>query len=228
MSQPTPPAHNPRSIQLDDLSPVVQDYLKAIWTATEWGAAPITTTGLAQRFNTSKATVSEAMRRLSHAGLINYRPYHPVTLTATGATHATAMVRRHRLIETFLAKVLNYPWTQVHTEAERLEHAVSDTFIDRIDAYLEHPKHDPHGDPIPPMPTITNATQLSATTTGEHHILRVSDANPTTLNTLATLGLTPGTQLKIIRHTTKTIKLQNSTGTHVVSTELAAAIWLLN
>jgi DtxR family Mn-dependent transcriptional regulator len=179
---------------------VVQDYLKAIWTATEWGGEPITTTGLARRFGTSNATVSAAMRRLADAGLVAYQPYKPVTLSVAGVRYATQMVRKHRLIETFLAEVLGYPWTAVHAEAERLEHAASADFIDRIDAYLGHPERDPHGDAIDPATTTAIATpRLDAAAPGRYRVLRVSDADSEALNALEGIGLIPGARVEVIQ-----------------------------
>ena len=94
----------------DALSPVAQDYLKVIWSAVEWGDPPITTTGLAERFGTSRANVSDVMRRLQAQGLVDYQPYHPVTLTPLGETLALAMVRRHRLIEGAHRRIIDFLW----------------------------------------------------------------------------------------------------------------------
>ena len=134
--------------QVDALSSVAQDYLKVIWSATEWGDPPITTKALAARLGTTPANVSETLRRLDSQGLVHYEPYRPARLSASGRRLALAMVRRHRLLEAFLAGMVGYSWDEVHDEAERLEHAVSDDFLDRIDALLGFPTHDPHGDPI--------------------------------------------------------------------------------
>lgn len=106
--------------EVDALTPVAQDYLKVIWAATEWGEPPITTKGLATRFGTTQANVSETVRRLEAQGLVAYEPYRPVVLTELGVRLAMAMVRRHRLIECFLATTLGYGWDEVHDEAERL------------------------------------------------------------------------------------------------------------
>ncbi|PZQ39340.1 MAG: metal-dependent transcriptional regulator, partial [Phenylobacterium zucineum] len=126
-------------MEADDLTPIAQDYLKVIWSAVEWGEPPITTKALAERFATSQANVSGTMRRLQARGLVDYEPYKPVRLTELGLRLAIAMVRRHRLIETFLAETLGYGWEEVHDDAERLEHAASDRFLTRIDELLGHP-----------------------------------------------------------------------------------------
>ncbi|QIK72592.1 metal-dependent transcriptional regulator [Propioniciclava coleopterorum] len=188
-------------MEADELTPVMQDYLKVIWSAVEWGDPPITTTGLADRFGTSRANVSDVMRRLHGHGLVDYEPYRPVTLTALGERLALAMVRRHRLIECFLADVLGYSWDEVHDDAERLEHAASDRFLDRIDALLGHPTADPHGDPIPTpdgrRPAPPGAIALPDAAPGPHRVVRVSDADPAVLARLEALGVRPGSMLTV-------------------------------
>ncbi len=187
---------------VSDITPVAQDYLKAIWSGTEWGGPPITTKALAQRFQTSQANVSETVRRLAGQGLLHYQPYRPVTLTATGRTYAVAMVRRHRLIETFLVRTLGYGWREVHEEAERLEHAVSETLIERIDDLLGRPVADPHGDPIPAadgtVPHPRGARPLVGAGPDTYTVLRVSDAEPDTLDRLERHGVVPGCIVRVI------------------------------
>src|SRR3712207_4090002 len=111
------------------LTPAVQDYLKAVWSAGEWSAAPVTTKMLAERLGVGAPTVSEMVRRLCDQGLLHHVRYGAVELTADGRAHAVAVVRRHRLIETFLVSELGYGWDEVHDEAEVLEHAVSDRLV---------------------------------------------------------------------------------------------------
>ncbi|PSR59622.1 DtxR family transcriptional regulator, partial [Nocardia sp. MDA0666] len=131
------------------LSSVAQDYLKVIWSAQEWSQEKVSTKLLAERIGVSASTVSEAVRKLADQGLVEHARYGAITLTDNGRRAAVAMVRRHRLIETFLVSELGYGWDEVHDEAEVLEHAVSETLVERIDAKLGHPDRDPHGDPIP-------------------------------------------------------------------------------
>ena len=132
-----------------DLSSVAQDYLKVIWTAQEWSVDKVSTKMLAERIGVSASTASESIRKLADQGLVDHEKYGAVTLTDAGRLAALAMVRRHRLMETFLVRELGYGWDEVHDEAEVLEHAVSDRMLDRIDAKLGFPTRDPHGDPIP-------------------------------------------------------------------------------
>ncbi len=188
-------------MSLQDISNVAQDYLKVIWSATEWGGPPISTKGLADRFGTTQANVSETLRRLDNQQLVHYQPYKPAALTPRGTQLAVAMVRRHRLIETFLVTSLGYRWDEVHNEAEQLEHAVSDLMIERIDQLLAHPITDPHGDPIPspdgsahqPADTIA----LTDATPGTYTVVRVSDADPHLLARLTTHHIAPGTHLHV-------------------------------
>lgn len=186
-------------MEVEELTPVAQDYLKVIWSATEWGDPPITTTGLAKRFHTTSANVSVTLRRLEGQGLVTYQPYHPATLTELGRRLAVAMVRRHRLLEAFLASELGYAWDEVHDEAERLEHAVSDDLLERIDHRLGHPRVDPHGDPIPApdgsllLPRTTMG--LRAAPSGRYQVARVSDADVAVLAALAAVRVTPGVQI---------------------------------
>ena len=174
------PEGNPR-----DLSTVAQDYLKVIWTAQEWSLEKVSTKMLAERIGVSASTASESIRKLADQGLVDHEKYGAVTLTEAGRRAALAMVRRHRLMETFLVRELGYSWDEVHDEAEVLEHAVSDRMLDRIDAKLGHPTRDPHGDPIPAadgqVPT-PDARQLSVMPErrrghgGPHLRLRPGDA----------------------------------------------------
>src|SRR5215207_6136000 len=125
----------------------VGDYLKAIRESAEEGAA--STKDVADRLSVSEASVNNKLVRLREMGLVEYERYHGASLTEEGLSEALRLVRRHRLIETFLLDQLGYSWEEVHEEAEQLEHAVSDRFTERLAELLGHPDHDPHGDPIP-------------------------------------------------------------------------------
>ncbi|WP_181273887.1 metal-dependent transcriptional regulator [Brevibacterium oceani] len=187
-----------------EVSEVSQDYLKAIWSAQEWGGDPMTATELANRFGTTKANVTEVLKRLDELGLITRVPYRPPVLTAQGKTIALSMVRRHRLLETFLVESLGYGWDEVHDEAEILEHAASDRLIDRIDVFLGHPTADPHGDPIPgPDGRVDSHTPtlLAEAAPGRYVVLRVSDADPAVLGQLAEAGVRPGASVEVIEVT---------------------------
>lgn len=214
-----------------EISHVTEDYLTLIWKACEWpddGRRP-STTDLAASLGVTLSTVSANLKRLAREHLIDYEPYGTIALTDEGERIALKIVRRHRIIETFLVENLGLPWDQVHDEADRLEHAVSENLIERMDAALGYPDTDPHGDPIPRegKPRTPPATLLSACMAGETvQVIRVSDEKPDILAFLSTRGITPGavldvktpmsaTGLMTIRHAVDTIEL---------STPIAAAI----
>jgi DtxR family Mn-dependent transcriptional regulator len=220
-----------RSQGATPLSQVAEDYLKAIWSATEWGGPPTTTKALARRFGTTPATVSDTIKRLTARGLLAHAPYKAITLTPEGERHALQMVRRHRLIETFLVTSLGYAWDEVHDEAESLEHAASDVMIDRIDGLLGHPTRDPHGDPIPTREGAidhpTDALMLSDAGPGSYRVTRVSDADADTLNYFREHGLIPGTAITVTAHDeqTHTVRFTTDAGRHLTLTPpLSAAI----
>jgi DtxR family Mn-dependent transcriptional regulator len=185
-----------------DLSPVAQDYLKVIWTAQEWSVDKVSTKMLAERIGVSASTASESIRKLADQGLVDHEKYGGVSLTAAGRTAALAMVRRHRLMETFLVHELGYGWDEVHDEAEVLEHAVSDRMLMRIDAKLGYPTRDPHGDPIPAadgqVPTPP-ARQLSVCNDGDAGVVaRISDADPEMLRYFDSVGISLDSRLRVL------------------------------
>lgn len=191
------PDSNPR-----DLTTVAQDYLKTIWTAQEWSHEKVSTKLLAERIGVSPSTASESIRKLADQGLVNHEKYGAVTLTDEGRRAALHMVRRHRLMETFLVNELGYSWDEVHDEAEVLEHAVSDLMLDRIDAKLGHPTRDPHGDPIPAadgrVPTPP-ARQLSECENGDAGtVARISDADPEMLRYFDSVGISLDSRLRVL------------------------------
>jgi DtxR family Mn-dependent transcriptional regulator len=216
----------------DDLTPVAQDYLKVIWAAREWSSAPVTTKMLAERLGVGASTVSETVRRLASQGLVVHAPYGEIELTDVGRSHAVAMVRRHRLLETLLVQALGYSWDEVHDEAEVLEHAVSDLLIERIDLRLGRPTRDPHGDPIPtrdghvPSPPARLLWDLEP---GEWVVARISDADPDMLRYCASVGLGLDARVTVLerRPVTGVIALRVD-GRGVELGELAAsALWAI-
>ncbi|WP_155980743.1 metal-dependent transcriptional regulator [Nocardia sp. CNY236] len=217
------------------LSSVAQDYLKVIWTAQEWGHdKKVSTKLLAERIGVSASTVSEAVRKLADQGLVEHARYGAITLTPEGRRVAVAMVRRHRLIETFLVNVLGYGWDEVHDEAEILEHAVSELLMERIDAKLGYPDRDPHGDPIPSVdgavPTPP-ARQLIDFTAGESGwVARISDADPDMLRYFDSVGIALDTAITVIERRDFAGTIAIRIGTTDAATDLgcpaAEAIWL--
>lgn len=188
-------------MSVSELSPSTQNYLKVMWALTEWSSKPITPSLIAERTGLKLSSVSDAVRNMSQKGLVNHAPYGNVELTHTGRQFAVEMIRRHRLIEAFLVRVLDYSWDQVHDEAEKLEHAVSDFMINRIDEYLGYPTRDPHGDPIPrPDGTVVIPEARPLTLVGASGLVtveRISDADPALLQFFATHGIVVGTHLDV-------------------------------
>lgn len=179
--------------ELGQVSAVAEDYLKVVWSAHEWADDPVTTKWLAARLGVGASTVSDTVRRLSAQGLLAHEPYGAITLTQVGREHAVQVVRRHRILETFLVEQLGYTWDEVHEEAEVLEHAVSPRLIDRVDALLGHPIRDPHGDPIPgpdgsvDIPQAIRLADLPVGATGV--VVRISDSQPEVLRYFTGLNL---------------------------------------
>ena len=175
----------------------VENYVKTIYKiCVRLDGSPASTGSLAEELDVSPGAVTSMLKTLSESGLAEYRPYEGVQLTSSGRALALRVLRRHRLIELFLAHTLHMPWDEVHEEAEHMEHAVSDRLIDRIDAYLDYPKADPHGDPIPqadgtiaPAPTRS----LQQWEIGESfRLVRVLDQSPGFLRYLSQSGLSLG------------------------------------
>ncbi len=188
-------------MSVSELSASTQNYVKAVWGLQEWTDEPVTPTALAARVGVRMSSVSDAVRRLTEQGLLTHTPYGAIELTEQGRHYAVAMVRRHRLLETFLVDVLGYRWDQVHDEAETLEHAVSDFMIERIDERLGHPTRDPHGDPIPSPDGVLDAPDallLSEVAPGRRvRVERISDADPELLQYFAAQGIHIGVELDL-------------------------------
>ncbi len=179
----------------------VEDYLKAIYDL-ERTTGTAATNEIARRLDIAPPSVSWMVQRLAERGLLTYQRYRGVRLTAAGQRAALRIVRRHRVIETFLAQVLGYPWDEVHDEAERLEHAASDELIDRMAAALDQPTVDPHGAPIPTREGViaeTAGASLADMPLDEpFEVVRVSDDDPARLRYLAKLGLKPGATVRVV------------------------------
>ncbi|MBO9531347.1 MAG: metal-dependent transcriptional regulator [Solirubrobacteraceae bacterium] len=184
----------------DDHSTAVENYAKAIFSLQAEGTA-VRTTDLAERLEIKPASVSTMLSRLETAGLVAREPYHGVRLTTDGERVALRVIRRHRLLELFLAEALELPWDVVHIEAERLEHHVSPRVEAAIAAHLGHPTHDPHGDPIPTealeLPVADGVALTDAPLGCEVELLQVSDRDPAMLRYLDERGIRPGVRLTV-------------------------------
>ena len=176
-------------------------YLKIIYHLSEI-SHPVQTNAIAERTQTKAASVTDMMKKLSDKGLINYVKYHGVTLTDEGRLTAVNIVRKHRLWEVFLVDKLKFKWDQVHEVAEELEHINSTLLIERLDEFLNFPKMDPHGDPIPDSQgnfaaqLLIKLSKLNASDKGT--ITGVSEHSSTFLKHLEKLGLTLGRKIEVI------------------------------
>lgn len=215
-----------------ELSQVAQDYLKVIWTAQEVTDEPVSTKLLAEKLAVAPSTVSESVRKLAEQGFVDHARYGSISLTESGGRAAVAMVRRHRLIETFLVDELGYGWDEVHDEAEVLEHAVSEQMVARMDAKLGFPEHDPHGDPIPredgsiPDSPTRRLIELTAGEAGS--IARISDADPALLRYFQELGVALGAEVGLVerRDFAGTVTVRLGDAVLELGHPAAAAIWV--
>src|SRR5215831_9595338 len=183
-----------------ELTPAMQDYAKAIYMLEARG--PVTTTALAERLNVQPGSVSGMLRKLGDLGLVEHERYHGVRLTDRGRAVALEVIRHHRLLELFLVESLGMGWEEVHAEAERLEHVLSEELEELIAAKLGDPSLDPHGDPIPSKELSIAADEsrmLYSLEPGESATFtRVSDAEPEMLRFLTERGIAPGAHVELI------------------------------
>lgn len=181
-------------------SETVENYLKAIFGLSARGV-PASTSAIAGRLGVAPASVSAMTNRLQDNSLVEHAGWGRVLLTTHGRVHAVAIVRRHRLLETFLHRVLGLSWDEVHAEAEVLEHGLSERLEDLIDAALGYPDRDPHGDPIPPKTgphEESGETPLASAAPGDRFLVeRVRDHDSAALRDLAGLDIRPGVALDI-------------------------------
>ena len=212
-----------------DLTDASQDYLKEIYKLRMEGRRA-TTSAIAERLGVRPPSVTAMLKRLTTLGLAKHAPYHGVELTPAGERVALEMIRHHRLLEQYLAQALGLSLDEVHSEADRLEHALSEELEARIDHSLGYPTHDPHGDPIPNaklrMARGSLRTLASLEPGDEATIRRVPDGDDELLRYLAKLALVPGKKVKLSRAEPfggpLTVRVGKSE--HAISRELAAGI----
>jgi DtxR family Mn-dependent transcriptional regulator len=219
------------------------DYLAAIYKLganLDRGADKVTTSALAERMHVSPAAASSMLKRLEESGFAERSNVDGITLTEQGQLAALQLVRRHRLLEVFLVRVMGFTWDQVDSEAHRLEHSISAAFEDRMDTLCGYPTHCPHGDPIPrkdgtlPVETLLSLIDL---TPGQHCILRrVGTNDARVLRYLTQLALEPGQMLRLVElapfNGPVTLELLNGNGgdapvsTQRLGSELAAKLFV--
>jgi DtxR family Mn-dependent transcriptional regulator len=216
------------------LSRSVEDYLKAVYSLTERGESA-STSALAESLDVQPASVTGMVKRLAECGYLEHARYRGVRLTEAGSREALRIIRRHRILETYLNTHLDYSWEDVHEEAERLEHAASDALIDRMAAILEHPSHDPHGAPIPTPSGEIEAAEfvtLNEVDPGVAVQIRsVQDEDPDRLRYLETLGLVPGARIVIQERAPfdgpTTVSIGSRETAEVIGSDLADGIFVI-
>jgi DtxR family Mn-dependent transcriptional regulator len=183
-------------------STAVQDYLKAIYELEHREDGRASTTQLAERLGVAPASATTMVKKLASAGLLEHEPYHGVVLTEAGRAAALEVIRHHRLIERFLVDILGVPWDEVHDEAERWEHVLSEEMEERIDAALGFPRSDPHGSPIPAEDLTIRSSErrpLTELEPGSRAVVaEVADEDGPLLRYLGGVGLYPGTEIEVL------------------------------
>ncbi len=217
---------------MPDYSQSIQDYLKTIYGLSRPdGSAQ--TGELAEALSVAPGSVSGMLRRLAEAKLVEHTAYRGVTLTDSGREEALRIIRRHRVIETYLAEVLGWDWDAVHAEAERLEHAASDQLVDRMAEALGNPRYDPHGAPIPTaegdveFEELVPMTEVAVGTVGE--VRQVRDSDPARLRYIASLGFRIGARFEVLETTpfrgpVTVRRMGEGAGPQVIGFELAQSL----
>ena len=214
------------------LSQSAQDYLKTIFELRQTSER-VTTNALAETLDVAAASVTGMIKKLAEMKLIEHTPYQGVTLTPAGEKMALAILRHHRLIELYLTAAMGYSWDKVHEEADRLEHAISEEFADKISSLLGDPKIDPHGDPIPSKDgTIAAFSVHTLADVIDGHtvrIERVRDEVPEMLRDIAALGLLPGTILDVLtRPAEDALTVMAHGKAQAISRHMARSIFVVN
>lgn len=210
----------------------VENYIKQLYVEQSRTPGQLVQLGkLAAALDVVPGTVTTMIRTLADAGLVRYEPRNGCALTPEGEKLALHVLRRHRLVELFLVKVLGYDWSEVHEEAEELEHVVSEKLLERIDILLGRPSADPHGDPIPnaegELPHRPTRPLSECRSGDEIQIERVNNQDPQFLKMIDEMGLLPGTTHSLSRNdpVAGTLQLQSPAGqTRVVGTKAAESI----
>jgi len=210
------------------VSESAQDYLKAIWKLER--AGDMSTSALAESLGVTSASATAMLKKLATLGLVVHERYHGATLTPAGERMALEVVRHHRLLELYLMEALGLTWDQVHQEAERLEHHLSDELEAAIDQALGYPTRDPHGDPIPSPELLLVRDELVCLSDLEAGSLtvvrRVPDGDPELLRYLASLGLVPAEEVTVVEQAPfdgpVTVEVRGSR--HAIGRSLAARI----
>lgn len=203
-NQPTTPVNQRRPRSADGevrVTSSMEDYLKAAYRLEQDGGT-VTTLRMAEELGLSGPSVTNMVKRLDELKLVVHNRYHGIALTASGRSVALEVIRHHRLLELYLSEALGFNLDEVHAEAERLEHHVSEELESRIEQVLGFPQFDPHGDPIPgrdgDLPTIADSALETMAVGDEGRVSRVSDRDPERLRYLFGLGIKPGSHIRVV------------------------------
>ncbi len=179
-----------------------EDYLKAIYHLSRETQDPISTNAIAGKVDTKASSVTDMLKKLAEKGLVTYKKYQGAALTKKGQVTAAHIVRRHRLWEVFLVEKLQFSWDEVHDIAEELEHIKSDKLIEKLDAFLDHPRFDPHGDPIPDqdgqIKTVVKVPISSAAEGEKGLVVGVKNSSSEFLQYLDKMQIALGNEIRII------------------------------
>jgi len=208
----------------------VENYLKATLLHEQENEGIVPMGALVEALGVVPGTVTTMVKAMSAQGLLEHESRQGVRLTPVGRALALGVLRKHRLVETFLVQTLKMDWSEVHEEAEALEHAVSDRVLERMDEYLGHPTVDPHGDPIPDVEgriaeAATQVTMQSCAINKSLRVARILDQSPDFLDYVQDNGLKPGAKVKVVRReeTSGVLRCELSAGAEVMLGLPAAA-----
>jgi DtxR family Mn-dependent transcriptional regulator len=216
------------------VSSTVENYLKALFLLDQQGEQEISTGELAKSLHITPGSATSMIKTLSDAGLVEHRPHYGVKLTKQGRTLAIRVVRRHRIVELFLVEILGMDWSEVHDEAEQLEHVVSDAVIERMDVLLKQPLFDPHGDPIPradgTIPNLKHYSLSESKVGQELSVARMVDQDANFLQFAEKHGLIIGAKITIIERNklADSLTIQTTNDTIVLGLSAAGNIEVCN
>jgi len=209
-----------------------ENYLKTIYHLSNHGSISVSTNAIAYKMDTKASSVTDMIKKLSDKGFVDYIKYQGVNLTRKGHLVAASVIRKHRLWEVFLVNKLNFSWDEIHDVAEQLEHIKSEKLINELDAFLEFPTHDPHGDPIPDkegkLNTLKKISLSSMKENEQSELLGVKDSSEGFLRYLDKRNIKIGDSIKVINIEPydKSIKIEINSKEIIVSENVAENLYL--
>lgn len=211
-----------------------ENYLKAIYHLSNHGSSSVSTNAIAKKMETKASSVTDMIKKLADKELVNYIKYQGANLTEKGRVTAVSVIRKHRLWEVFLVNKLNFSWDEVHNIAEQLEHIKSEKLTNELDAFLEFPTHDPHGDPIPDkygnINTLDKVPLSSLRENEKSKLISVKDSSDEFLRYLSKRNISIGDTIKVlnIEPYDKSIQIEINRNSLVVSESVAENLYLKN